>query len=129
MDHAKIPVDTSWTIAPAVLLTVAVYAWVYLRRWRTVRREHGPRGAGVRHLVLWMGGLLAILVALVSPLDRISDQLASAHMLQHLLLADIVPIALILGLSKMILRPVTRRVHHIERKAGPLAHPAVGVIA
>jgi putative membrane protein len=50
-------------------------------------------------------------------------------MVQHLILADMVPIALILGLSKVILRPVTRRVHAIERRAGVLAHPAVGVLA
>src|SRR3954452_15237039 len=129
MNPPKIPVDTSWTIAPAVLLTVAVYAWVYIRRWRTVRRESGPRGAGVQHLVLWLTGLFLICVALISPVDTIAEQLASAHMVQHLLLADLVPIALILGLSKMILRPVTRRVHSLERRAGVLAHPAVGVLA
>ena len=129
MSPPKIPVDTSWTVAPTVLLTVAVYAWVYLRRWRAVRARHGARGASARHLVLWMTGLVLIVVALVSPVDRIADQLASVHMVQHLLLADLVPICLILGLSKMILRPVTRTVHTIERKAGPLAHPAVGVLA
>src|SRR5918911_916635 len=95
MTPREIPVDTSWTIAPAVLLTVAVYAWVYVRRWRTVRRQ----------------------------------QLASAHMVQHLLLADLAPICLILALTKVILRPVTRRVHAIERRAGVLAHPVVGVLA
>jgi cytochrome c oxidase assembly factor CtaG len=125
----SVPVDTSWTIAPAVLLTVAVYAWVYIRRWRVVRRDHGPRAAGVGHLVLWITGLLLILIALISPVDRIAEQLASAHMVQHLLLADLAPIALILALTKVILRPVTRRVHTIERKAGPFAHPAFGVIA
>jgi putative membrane protein len=50
-------------------------------------------------------------------------------MIQHLLLADLAPIALILGLTKVMLRPVTRRVHVIERKAGPFAHPAFGVVA
>jgi putative membrane protein len=125
----SVPVDTSWTIAPAVLLTVAVYAWVYIRRWRVVRRDHGPRAAGVGHLVLWITGLVLILIALISPVDRIAEQLASAHMVQHLLLADLAPIALILALTKVILRPVTRRVHTIERKAGPFAHPAFGVIA
>jgi cytochrome c oxidase assembly factor CtaG len=89
----------------------------------------GARGASVGHLALWLTGLLLILVALVSPLDAISDQLASAHMIQHLLLADLIPICLILGTSKVLLRPVTRRVHAIERRAGVLAHPAFGVVA
>jgi len=125
----NVPVDTSWTLAPAVFVTVVVYAYVYLRRWRTVRRTHGARGAKVVHLVLWMTGLLLVIVALVSPLDIISEQLASGHMVQHLILADLVPIALILACTKIILRPITRRVHAIERRAGVFAHPAFGVIA
>jgi putative membrane protein len=125
----SIHVDTAWTIAPAVLLSVAVYAWVYVRRWRSVRATHGARDAGVGRLALWLLGLLLVLAALVSPLDRISEQLASAHMLQHLILADLVPICLILGFTKVLLRPVTRQVHAIERRAGWLAHPAMGVVA
>jgi cytochrome c oxidase assembly factor CtaG len=126
----SIPVDTSWTFAPAVLLTVAVYGWVYVRRWRTVRASRdGARGAGVGRLVLWMTGLVLLLVALISPVDVISEQLASAHMVQHLLLADLVPIALILGTTKVLLRPVTRVVHSLERRAGVLAHPVFGVVA
>jgi putative membrane protein len=125
----SIPVDSSWTFAPTILLTVAVYGWLYVRRWRTVRRVNGPRGAGWHHLALWTTGLVLILVALVSPVDSIADNsLASMHMVQHLILADLVPIALILGTSKVLLRPITRRVQVIERRAGVLAHPAVGVI-
>ena len=45
------------------------------------------------------------------------------------LLADLAPILLILGLTKIILRPATRRIHAIERRAGPFAHPVFGVIA
>ncbi|MEA2172248.1 MAG: hypothetical protein QOF76_5548, partial [Solirubrobacteraceae bacterium] len=70
-----------------------------------------------------------IVVALISPVDTISDQLASAHMVQHLLLADIVPIMLILAFSKVLLRPVTKEIHAIERRAGWIAHPAFGVVA
>jgi putative membrane protein len=51
------------------------------------------------------------------------------HMVQHLLLLDAGPILLILGLTKMILRPVTRRLQVVERKAGPLGHPAFAVAA
>ncbi len=125
----SLPVDTSWTLAPTVLLTLVVYLWVYVRRWRTVRASHGERGAGVRHLVLWCLGLLAVLVALVSPLDAIATDLASAHMVQHLLLADLGPIALILGLTKLMLRPITRTINAVERRAGFLGHPVFGVLA
>lgn len=124
-----VPVDTSWTIAPAVLLAVIVYAGVYGSRWKRVRGTHGARGAGAGRLVLWLVALVLVLVALVSPVDRIGEQLASGHMVQHLLLADLIPIALILGLTKIILRPVTRRVQALEQRAGFVGSPAFGVIA
>jgi cytochrome c oxidase assembly factor CtaG len=76
-----------------------------------------------------MSGLLIVLVALESPVDRLGEQLMLMHMVQHVLLLDIVPILLILGLTKTLLRPVTRRVHALERRAGLLAHPAFAVVA
>jgi putative membrane protein len=71
---------------------------------------------------------VAVLVALVSPLDALADQLFFMHMVQHVLLLDVVPILAILGLTKVILRPLTRTVHDVERRAGPLAHPAFAVV-
>ena len=50
------------------------------------------------------------------------------HMVQHILLLDVAPILLILGLTKVILRPATRRLQRLERAAGPLAHPARAVV-
>jgi putative membrane protein len=122
-------VDASWTFAPVVIASLIAYAAIYFARWRRVRAQHGSRGASVWRLLSWLTGVAIIFVALISPVDRLSEQLASAHMVQHLLLADLAPIALILGLTKLILRPVTRHVHRLERRAGPFAHPAFGVIA
>ena len=51
------------------------------------------------------------------------------HMVQHLLIADIAAILLTLGLTRHILRPATRRIHRIERAAGPFASPWFGVVA
>jgi cytochrome c oxidase assembly factor CtaG len=70
-----------------------------------------------------------LFVALISPVDRLGEQLASAHMVQHLLIADIAAILLTLGLTRHILRPATRRIHRIERAAGPFASPWFGVVA
>ncbi len=125
----NVPVDTGWTFTPVLLLTLSDLRWVYIARWRKVRATHGARGAGAGRLALWLSALVLIAVALISPLDRIGEQLASGHMVQHLILADLVPILLILGLTKLLLRPVTRQVHAIEQKAGWLAHPAMGVVA
>jgi putative membrane protein len=124
-----VSVDTSWSFAPIVLIALTGYAVVYALRWRTARREGGSRAAGAGRALLWVTGLLALSLALISPLDTLGEQFATAHMLQHLLIADVAPICLTLALTKHILRPVTRRIHRIERAAGPLGHPAFGVVA
>ena len=88
-------------------------------------REGGARAASGWRLALWCAGVLVLFVALISPVDRLGEQLASMHMVQHLLIADIAPILLTLGLTKWILRPATRRIHRIERAAGPFGAPGL----
>jgi cytochrome c oxidase assembly factor CtaG len=120
--------DASWTFDPGVLLGVAALAAVYATWWRRARTPGESHPPGLGRLALFAGGLLVIGVALVSPLDRLGEQLLLMHMLQHVLLLDIAPILLILALTKVLLRPVTRRVHTLERRAGLLAHPAFAVV-
>ncbi|MEI7625392.1 MAG: cytochrome c oxidase assembly protein [Actinomycetota bacterium] len=119
----------SWTFEPIVLIGIAVALGIYLRRWQRVHAEYGARGASVWRLMAFVGGLLVVVVALVSPVDILGEQLAVMHMVQHILLLDIVPILLILGLTKILLRPTTRRLTRLERAAGWFAHPAFAVIA
>jgi putative membrane protein len=66
-------------------------------------------------------------VALVSPIDALGEQAFTMHMVQHVLLLDVSPILLLCGLTKVLLRPVTRHTHALEQRAGPLAHPAFAV--
>ena len=74
--------------------------------------------------------MLALLAALATPLDGLGeDYLFSAHMLQHVLLGDIAPVLLLLSLSRVILRPVTRRLMRVERALGPFASPWTGIAA
>jgi putative membrane protein len=122
-------VDTSWTFAPVVIVALLLYAVVYSVRWRRSRAAGGARAAGAGRLALWLAGVAALAVALISPLDVLGEQFASAHMAQHLLIADLAPIALTLALTKHILRPVTRRLQRLERAAGPFGHPVFGVVA
>jgi cytochrome c oxidase assembly factor CtaG len=119
----------SWSLEPGVLLSVAVVLWLYVARWRRVRREDGPRAASGWRLTSFVAGNLVVLAALVSPVDSLAEQLLAMHMVQHLLLIDAAPILLILGLTKVILRPATRRLQSVERAAGPLGHPAFAVAA
>ena len=106
-------------LAPLALLVV-----IYVHRFREVRREEGPRGATWMHALAFAGAMLALLGALVTPVDGLGeDYLFSAHMFQHVLLGDIAPLLLLLSLSRVILRPVTRRLMRVERALGPLASP------
>jgi putative membrane protein len=119
----------TWSLEPAVLLGVVALGALYLTGWRRARRPGERHPPGVGRLVLFTCGLLAVLVALVSPLDGLSQQLMVMHMVQHILLLDVAPILMILGLTKVLLRPATRRLQMIERRAGWLAHPAFAVLA
>ncbi len=112
-----------------MLIGVVVLGGAYLWAWRRARRPGAPHPPGYGRLALFAAGLLTVLVALVSPLDSLGDQLMVMHMVQHMLLLDIAPILMILGLTKGLLRPVTRRIHSLERRAGPFAHPAFAVAA
>jgi putative membrane protein len=124
--HPSISPTIKWTLEPSVLAAVAALAVLYLLAWRRGRATGSAHRPGYGKLILFAGGILA---ALVSPIDDLGDQLLVMHMVQHMLLIDIAPILLILGLNKVLLRPVTRRVHGVEQRAGYLAHPAFAVVA
>ena len=123
----------SWPLWPAVGIVVA--GTLYLRGWSALQRTRArelPRWRAV----CFFGGLLALWIALASPIDALDDFLLSAHMLQHFILMSVAPPLLVLGvpLVPMLrglprwmirgLRPLfaSRTVHKI---AHALAHPAV----
>jgi cytochrome c oxidase assembly factor CtaG len=116
-----------WPFAPSVLLGLAALGAIYVKGWRRARRPGAPHPPGYGRLTLFVSGLLAIYAALASPIDPLGDELLVMHMLQHVLLLDIAPILLILGLTKGIMRPAARRVLAIERRAGLLALPVFAI--
>lgn len=117
-----------WLPDPLVLAPLAVLVAIYVRRFRRARADEGGRGAGPRQAVAFVAGMLALLAALATPLDGLGeDYLFSAHMLQHVLLGDLAPALLLLSLSRVLLRPVTRRLMRVERALGPLASPWTGI--
>ena len=93
----------SWSFDPLLsILLIAAAVW-YVSMLRRVHRVTGkPVGPG--HWLAYGSGLGVLAVALISPLDAIGDGwLLSAHMLQHVLLADVAPALLILGLRAPVL--------------------------
>jgi putative membrane protein len=118
-----------WLPDPAVLAPLALLAGIYVWRFREARREAGGRGAGPAQAAAFAAAMLALLLALVSPIDGLGDDyLFSAHMVQHVLLGDIAPLLFLLSLSRVIMRPATRRLQGVERALGPLASPATGIV-
>ena len=117
-----------WLPDPLVMAPLAVLAAIYVRRFRRARAEEGGRGAGVRQASFFAAGMIALLAAVATPLDGLGeDYLFSSHMLQHVLLGDLAPVLLLLSLSRVILRPVTRRLMRVERALGPFASPWTGI--
>ena len=92
---------SAWNLDPVLLLGLLLAAWAY-RRGQT----GGPR----RQVDRWRArcftmALVALGLALVSPLDAASGALASAHMVQHLLLLLVAaPLLALSAPSSAILR-------------------------
>ncbi len=110
-------------LAPVQLVIPGLLAVAYARRALTLLRAGRPV-ARARQASFY-GALALIAVTLISPLGHVSDELFSMHMLEHLLIADVGALLLVLGLSGPVLAPVLR-IRVIDRLR-VLAHPAVAL--
>jgi putative membrane protein len=94
----------SWSFNPVVILVLLAAAVIYTRMYRRAGARTSTSTPNAGHWVPYAGGLLAVAMALLSPLDSIGDGwLLSAHMMQHVLLSDIAPALLVLGLRSPVL--------------------------
>lgn len=92
-------------LEPSQLVPIVFGATLYARRVRALRR----RGRAVRpwKIGCFAGGLLVLAVALESPIDTIGEtRLFWVHMVQHVLIGDVAPFLLVLGLNGPLLRPL-----------------------
>jgi len=79
----------AWSFDPLVLVLAAVSLAFFVSGWRRLRRRR-PELAPWSRLALFVAGVAVVVVGLVSPLDAIAEEyLQSAHMLQHMLIADL----------------------------------------
>jgi putative membrane protein len=93
-------------VAPLQLGPAAAYGLLY-----AVRASHlagTPRAVPRWRQTCFYGGLVVIVLALVSPLGHVADELFVAHMAEHLLLTDVGALLLVLGLTGPLLAPVLR---------------------
>ena len=97
MSHAHVWSDWSVPVVPlaAGAISLALFTQAFVRLRRRGRADH----AGFDRAALFGLAVAIALLALASPLDRVGeDYLLSAHMLQHVLLADLAPALTIVAL-------------------------------
>ena len=119
--------DLSWTPALGSVLALVAYLGLYAWRWTAARRSHGPEAASAARAATFAAGLLVLAIALVSPLDRLGEQLFVMHMVQHVLLIDLAAILLLLGLTPALLEPLARAMDRAPRPKALLARPTFAV--
>src|SRR5680860_98088 len=89
---------TEWHFDPWVLLLLAALTVAYAVGWRRLRRRGGREYATIPRAIAFLAGINTLVLALVSPLHHLGmDYLLSAHMSQHMMVGDIAPILLCLG--------------------------------
>src|ERR687886_436550 len=107
-------------LAPLQLLPATIAGVLYALRVHALRRT--PRAVpGLRQASFYAG--LVVIVATLTLTGRLSDELFAAHMAEHLLIADLGALLLVLGLTGPLLAPVLR-IRFFDRLR-VLAHPLV----
>ncbi len=95
------------SIDPAALLLLLLLAGLHARAVRRLR----ARGRRVprAQIAAWYAGLALIAAGLLGPIDRLSEELLTAHMTQHLLIADLGAPLVLAGLRTPVLQWVVPR--------------------
>jgi putative membrane protein len=106
---------------PLQLLPPLVALAAYWVRARTLAAQ--GRAVPVWRMACFGGGIALIVAALVTPVAHIGGELVLAHMGQHVMMADLAALLLVLGLTGPLLQPLlaTRIAHRLR----VLAHPVV----
>lgn len=108
---------SAWSWDPLVLVGILLACWWYGRGVRAVWRSAGHGNVVSRgQAAAFGGGVATVVVALVSPLDPLSEALFSAHMLQHVLLTLVA--APLLVVSSPLQTMAWGLPPHLRRRAG-----------
>jgi cytochrome c oxidase assembly factor CtaG len=106
---------SGWQFEPQILLSLVLLAAAYVSGLHDLARRGRLHTIGRWPIASFAAGLLALLLALVSPLDTFDTRLFAIHMAQHLLLLMVAPPLLLLGTPIPVLlrglpRSLVRRV-------------------
>jgi putative membrane protein len=119
-----------WSWEWSVLLGCGVLAALYLMALGPWRARLGGGGSRFERgrAVGFLAGLVVVLVSLDGPVHELSDRyLFSAHMVQHLLLAQVFPLLFLLGLPPWLVRALLRP-RPVSRVWHALASVPVGFV-
>jgi putative membrane protein len=126
---------TAWSFDPLVLAAAAVAVAFFLHGWRRLHRRR-PELAPWTRIPLFLTGVVIVVLGIVSPLDAIAEEyLQSAHMLQHVLIADLGVVLALLAvrgplslffLPSDLLAPLARS-QRLRRGLSFLSSPRVAV--
>jgi putative membrane protein len=108
---------------PLQPLAVGLAAVAYHRRARNLSRQGRP--VPLWREMAFYGGLGLIVTTVASPIGHIADELLFVHMIEHLVIADIGALLIVLGLTGPILSPVLK-VRFFDRLR-VLANPAIAL--
>jgi putative membrane protein len=92
--------NADWLVLSNLAIMAGMYAYGLRKMWR---RAGAGRGVRTWRALAFAGSLLAILVALLSPIDALSDDLSWVHMLQHLTLMAVAAPLLVIGYPELVL--------------------------
>ena len=102
-----------WTLDPLPLAGIIAAAAAYLWATRRVNRGHPASPQPGYRSWLFLGGLAALVLALLSPIEAYEGSLFSVHMVQHMLLQLVAAPLLLAGapitLALRVARPSVRR--------------------
>ncbi|HZD73824.1 MAG TPA: cytochrome c oxidase assembly protein [Actinomycetota bacterium] len=87
----------AWTFDPLIVCGLVVATLAYGRGLGVLWAHGTARALPVVRVVAFAGGMLALAVALLSPLGTLDDELFAIHMAQHMLLILVAAPLLVLG--------------------------------
>jgi len=87
---------TRWDVPPVVTSALVLTALTYIRGWIRIRKTRTALFPFWR-LFCFLGGILALFVAVASPLDTFSESLLIMHMGQHYVFISVAPPLLLFG--------------------------------
>lgn len=127
----------AWHIDLPMILGLAIAAAAYLSAVRSVNEAHQSNHWQRRRTVAFLVAVVAVALALLSPIDTLSDDLLTVHMVQHLLLVSVAaPLFAASGIGTLALRTATNDVRSRyllpflhSRLVTALTFPVIGWVA